>query len=138
MGGLIGEIRDLISHITDTDSEKPFMMQIFSCHDINLLGMLYVLNAELVSTPAHRKLWRPYWPEFGTTISLEVMSRDEINVYLNTDPLPINLGLETSVRSKPTVTHTFTLEELEACYRRLNEHIITPGLADYYHDPSGV
>jgi len=66
------------------DNNKSPNITIFSGHDVNLLGLLYALKADIIKNN--------FWPDYGDTITFEYNSNNNINVYYNDKPLDMNMS----------------------------------------------
>lgn len=60
-------------------------LAVFSCHDVNILGLLYALKANMIKNAT-------FWPYYGDTIILEHDASNKINVYYNDKPLEMAIN----------------------------------------------
>ena len=114
-------VHELCSIIADS-RDKPFQLHIYSGHDINILGLLYVLGATII----HPQYGTPYyWPDFGTTLALEVCGDSDIRVFLNAEPCA--LVRSSSVAGGASAhRNILTLDELLECSQTFRRHTLTP------------
>ena len=101
-------VNELI-HVIQNSKEKPFQLHMYSGHDINILGLLYVLNATIIH-PEYGTAY--YWPDFGTTLALEIVGEQDIRVYLNAEPCTL---VRSDTLGNKVHTHIMTLDDLRAC-----------------------
>jgi len=90
---------------------QPFQLHVFSGHDINLLGLLFSLEALCVQRPDVVTTYLDFsavWPDFATTLALEVDDEGRIGLYMNCDPLLVGLNQRTVQAARSSIT----IEEL--------------------------
>jgi hypothetical protein len=68
-------LREIVEQMKTTPNlgaseRRPFVM--YSCHDITILGLLYGLGAEFLSSDNDAE-WRFFWPTYGTTLAFELV-----------------------------------------------------------------
>lgn len=80
---MIHDVNKQIKEYDENDNRTSSSLNIFSCHDVNLLGILYAVKANNINCPN-------FWPFYGDTLSFEYDSGDKINVYYNDKPLQMN------------------------------------------------
>ena len=82
---MIQDINDQIKEfdIKDCTNNSP-CLAVFSCHDVNILGLLYALKAKMIKNAT-------FWPYYGDTIILEHDASNKINVYYNDKPLEMTI-----------------------------------------------
>jgi len=83
---MIQDINDQIKEfdIKDCNINSP-CLAVFSCHDVNILGLLYALKANMIKNAT-------FWPYYGDTIILERDASNKINVYYNDKPLEMTIN----------------------------------------------
>ena len=81
-------------------------VHIYSGHDVNILGLLYALEADpqLVSPP--------FWPDYGSNVIIEVLQQGKLNLYYETEPLKIrNRNVNSNSNSNSGVSSLSSLDE---------------------------
>jgi hypothetical protein len=91
---MIQDINDQIKEfdIKDCTINSP-SLAVFSCHDVNILGLLYALKANMIKNAT-------FWPYYGDTIILEHDASNKINVYYNDKPLEMTDDNRTYITQK--------------------------------------
>ena len=87
-------IREVVEHagkggerLAGEGGEGAKKFNVYSCHDVSLLGILYGLKADVVERD------KMYWPDYGSWISFEVWD-DGIKIRLNGEGVKIEGGDE--------------------------------------------
>jgi len=137
-------VHDLCALIEGLEESKGFEFHVFSGHDINLLGLLFLLRAPAVAPdPTSISSYQDFstmWPDFGTTMVMEVHSPEEINLYMNCQPLQVDIqgvisggvgGTHSGDSDRKSAT--VTLQELKALYDALREHLVSMGTDNEPH-----
>ena len=81
----VGKGGELAVGVVGKGGTKKF--NVYSCHDVSLLGILYALKADVVERD------KMYWPDYGSWISFEVWD-DGIKIRLNGEGGKIEEGDE--------------------------------------------
>lgn len=92
-------IRDINDQLNEFDSNKDSAssMTIFSCHDVNILALLYALKSIIITNKD-----QPFWPHYGDTLAFEFTDdSNKVNVFYNEKPLEMTLD---SNNSRPYIT----------------------------------
>ena len=67
----------------ENQDDANISVHIYSGHDVNILGLLYALEADpdLINPP--------FWPGYGSSVIVEVLQQGNMNLYYETEPLKI-------------------------------------------------
>jgi Histidine phosphatase superfamily (branch 2) len=63
-------------HGLQQDPNKANFLCLYSCHDVTLLALLYALGADFLADDTSA-VWREYWPEYASTLTLELVRLDD-------------------------------------------------------------
>jgi hypothetical protein len=128
MGPLLKELCALIEAIER--DVKDFRFHVFSGHDINLLGLICLLRATSFSRTVPILSYDDFssvWPDFGTTMVMEVLDADTIHLYMNNKPFEVNTKAAVAALSGGSAagakSTTITLTELKLIYGAMAEHL---------------
>jgi hypothetical protein len=110
----------------EKNSRLGTRVKVLSGHDVNILGLLYALDAD------PEFLRPPFWPDFGSNLVFE-LSLDElvINLYYNMQPLQVQV----SSRSLDITSNSNTSEQqCEQKKKLLRTSISVTDLKEIYNN----
>jgi len=90
---MIVDVNEQIKLYDKHDNSKSNSLSIFSCHDVNLLGLLYAIKANIINHPN-------FWPYYGDTLTFEYDNSDKINVYYNDQLLQMSNDISKTYLTK--------------------------------------
>jgi Histidine phosphatase superfamily (branch 2) len=96
------------------DSKANFLC-LYSCHDVTLLALLYALGADFLADDTSA-VWREYWPEYASTLVLELVRLDDDsdnNSQDDTDPDAPQHIMRVMINGKVVTSTNFLISKFE-------------------------
>ena len=95
-------IAGVIDENQQDEENRNINVHIYSGHDVNILGLLYALDADpQIISP-------PFWPDYGSNLIVEILQEGSLNLYYETKPLKIR-----NATNKLSESNTISTEDLD-------------------------